>query len=123
MCAVIPVMLAGSMDLVAIGDRQAGFFELVCFPRSRYVRDLRGVLHLCDGECEPGPVRFGRGRKRTRRRISHGILGTALELLLHGRVRLDARRQPARIDPVPRWLAWSVAGRAMLGLTFEHGFW
>jgi NADH-quinone oxidoreductase subunit H len=26
MCAVVPVLLAGSMDLVHIGDRQAGFF-------------------------------------------------------------------------------------------------
>jgi NADH-quinone oxidoreductase subunit H len=27
MCAVVPVLLAGSMDLVVIGDRQAGFFS------------------------------------------------------------------------------------------------
>ena len=36
MCAVVPVLLAGSMDLVVIGDRQAGWFcELVHLSRSR----------------------------------------------------------------------------------------
>ena len=56
------------------------------------------------GQREPGPVRPGRSRKRTGGRLPYRILRLALERLLHGRVRLDVRRQRAGGDPVLRRL-------------------
>ncbi len=50
------------------------------------------------------PVRPGRSGKRAGGRVPHRILRPAVELFLHGRVRLDVGRQPAGIDPVPRRL-------------------
>ena len=96
MCAVVPVLLAGSMDLVFIGDRQAGWFtNWYRVPRPVHVHHFLGLLHLCHGQRQSRAVRLGRSRKRTGGRLPHRILRPALELLLHGRVRLDARRQPA----------------------------
>ena len=106
MCAVVPVLIAGSMDLVYIGDRQAGLVhELVHLPRSVHVHHVLGLLHLRDGERESGAVRSGRSGKRTGGRVPHRVLRPAVELLLHGRVRLDDGREPAGVDPVPRRLA------------------
>ena len=96
MCVVVPVLIAGSMDLVTIGDMQAGLVhELVHLPRSVHVHHVLGLLHLRHGQREPRPVRPGRGRERAGRRLPHRVLRPALELLLHGRVRLDVRRQRA----------------------------
>ena len=111
MCAVVPVLIAGSMDLVYIGDRQAGLvLELVHLPRPVHVHRVLGLLHLCDGEREPGSVRPGRGGERAGGRVPHRVFRPAVELLLHGRVRLDAGRELAGVDPVPRRLAWADSG-------------
>ena len=113
MCAVVPVLIAGSMDLV-YDRRHAGglVLELVHLPRSVHVHHVLGLLHLRHGQREPGPVRPGRSGKRTGGRLPHRILRPALELLLHGRVRLDVRRQRAGVDPVPRRLARPDSDRA-----------
>ena len=79
--------------------------ELVHLPRPVHVHHVLGLLHLRDGERQPRAVRPGRSRERAGRRLPHRVLRPALELLLHGRVRLDARREPAGVDPVPRRLA------------------
>ena len=98
---------------------RAGWFsELAHLPRSVHVHHVLGLLHLRDGQREPRAVRPGRGRKRAGGRLSHGVLRPALELLLHGRVRLDVRRQRAGRDPVLRRLerADSDHAHAWMGL-------
>ena len=111
MCAVVPVLIAGSMDLV-VHRRSPGrvVFELVHLPRSVHVHHVLGLLHLCDGQRESGAVRPGRSRERTGGRFSYRILRPAVELLLHGRVRLDARGEPLGVDLVPRRLARADSG-------------
>ena len=106
MCVVVPVLLAGSMDLVVIGDQQAGWFTnwFIFHDPFTFIIVL-GLLHLCDGERQSGAVRLGRSRERTGRRLPYRVLRPAVELLLHGRVRLDALGEPAGVDSVPRRLA------------------
>ena len=105
MCAVVPVLLAGSMDLVYIGDRQAGWFTNWFVFHDPFTFIIFWVYFTCaTASVNRRAVRPGRSRKRTGRRLPHRILRPALELLLHGRIRLDVRRQPAGRDPVLRRL-------------------
>ncbi len=116
MCVVVPVLIAGTMDLVTIGQKQQGLVhQLVRVSRSVHVHHLLGVFHLRHGQRESGPVRSGRGRKRTGGRLSYRILRPALELFLHGRVWLDVRRQRAGGHFVLRRLEWAVADHALAG--------
>ena len=88
LCVVVPVMIAGTMDLV--DDRQrAGrlVLQLVHVPRSVHVRHVLGLRHLRRGQHEPGPVRSARGRKRTGGRLPDRILRLPLGDFLHGRIR------------------------------------
>ena len=106
MCVVVPVLMAGSMDLVVIGDSQAGWFtNWIIFHDPFTFIAVLGVLHLCDGECESGPLRSGGSRKRTGGRISYRILRSPLELFLHGRIRLDVLGEHLGGDS----LSWRVA--------------
>ena len=50
LCALIPVMVAGSLDLVAIGNMQQGLgLELDDLPQPLHVRDLFHFRDLCGG--------------------------------------------------------------------------
>ena len=105
LCVVVPVLIVGTMNLVTIGEAQAGLVhELADLPRSVHVLRLLRLFHLRGGQREPRPVRPGRSGKRAGRRLPHGILRPALELLLHGRVRLDVPGQRPGRDPVLRRL-------------------
>ncbi len=51
MCVVVPVMLAGSMDLNVIGESQKRLvYKLVRISQSIYVHHVLGLLHLCYGQ-------------------------------------------------------------------------
>ncbi len=126
MCVVVPVLIAGTMDLVTIGQMQAGWFTnwFIFHDPFTFIIVL-GLLHLRHGQRQPRAVRPGRGRKRAGGRLSHRILRLPLELLLHGRVRLDVRRQRPGRHPVlrrlerarcrsPQWLGLADATNPLL---------
>ena len=49
MCVVVPVLIAGTMDLVKIGQLQDGWFSnWFVLPRSVHVHHLLGLFHLRD---------------------------------------------------------------------------
>ena len=115
MCVLVPVIVAGSMNLNDISQPADWLLlELVRLPRPVHVRCLLDLLHLRHGQLQAGPVRPGRGRERTGGRLPHRIQRPALVVLLHGRVRQHVRRQRHRHAAVPGRLEHSACCR------FEH---
>ena len=96
MCVVVPVLLAGTMDLVAIGDAQAGWADhwyLLHDPvHLRHVLDLH---HLRHGRHQPRPVRSARGRERAGGRLHDRIFRLPLVDLHDGRIHGDVCRHRA----------------------------
>ena len=122
LCVVVPVLIAGTMDLVEIGNRQAGwFYQLEPVPRSVHVRHVLGLRHLRRGQHEPGAVRPARGRERAGGRLPDRVFRLPLGDFLHGRIRGDVRRQRAGGRAVPGRLERPDADRlAGWGLRRRH---
>ena len=117
LCVVVPVMLCGTMDLVTIGNMQAGWFTNWFIFHDPFTFVIFWVYFTCaDGQRESGSVRSGRGGKRTGGRFPDRVFRPALEHLLHGRVRLDVRRQRPGGDPVLRRLERTDPDLPVLGL-------
>ncbi len=88
LCVLVPVIVAGSMDLNYISQSADGrHLELVRLPRSVHLPRLLDLLHLRHRPVQARPVRPGRGRERAGGRLPHRVQRPALVVLLHGRVR------------------------------------
>ena len=102
LCVVVPVLIAGTMDLVEIGNRQAGwFYHWYLFHDPFTFVTFWVYVDLRRGQHEPGAVRFARGRKRVGGRLPHRVFRLPLGDFFHGRVRGDVRRQRAGGRVVP----------------------
>ena len=104
MCVVVPVLMAGTMNLTEIAQQQAGWFtswNLDQPVRPGHLLDLYGLRH---GRHEPRPLRSARGRERTGRRVHDRVFRLPLGDVLHGRVLRHVPAGPARRDPLLRRL-------------------
>ena len=116
MCVVVPVLIAGTMDLVTIGQMQQGWFTNWLMFHDPFTFIIFWVYFTCAmASVNRGTVRPGRGRKRAGGRLPHRIFRLPLEHVLHGRIRLDVRRQRAGGDLVLRRLERPAADHPLAG--------
>ena len=120
LCVVVPVLICGTMDLVQIGQFQAGLGQsLAVVPRSFHILHVLDFCGLRHGQHEPRPVRSARGRERTGRGLLDRVYRLPLGDFLHGRISGDVCRHGLGVAFVPWRMEWSGArdalSRAYLG--------
>ena len=114
LCAVVPVLMAGSMDLVTIGQVQQGWFTSWLIFHDPFTFITFFVYLTCAmASVNRAPFDLAEAESELVAGFHHRILRLPLEPVLHGRVRLDGRRQRAGGDPVFRRLEWPAADHAM----------
>ena len=99
LCVVVPVFLAGTMNLVTIGNMQAGYFTNWFVFHDIFTFGTFWIFFTCaTASVNRAPFDLAEAESE---------LGAAVEFLLHGRVWLDVPRQRPRRDPLLRRLAWT----------------
>ena len=111
MCVVVPVLIAGTMDMTKIAQQQGGWFWHWNLINPFALRDLLHLHGLRHGQLKPRPVRPARGRERTGGRLHDRVFRLSLGDVLHGRVLCDVPVGDLRRDPVLRRLERARADR------------
>ena len=121
-CVVVPVLLAGTMNLTTIANMQAGWFTNWLIFHDPFTFAVFWVYFTCalaSVNCAPFDLAEAESE------LVAGFLteysGLAVELLLHGRIRVHAVGQRTGRDPVLRWLERADSHLPLVGLDVRPG--
>ena len=115
MCVVVPVLMAGTMNLTEIAQQQAGWCTNWNLVNPFALATFLIYMVCATAGTNRRPLRPARGRERTGRRVHDRVFRLPLGDVLHGRVLRHVPAGPVGRDPLLRRLEWADSHRQHAG--------